>query len=400
MYKVILIAAVCITCIQSKAQYKNDNVLYKTVYPEDLARQLKNNPGFLLLDVRSKGENEDTSSFGLNIGRFKNAKNIDIRQLPSRLEELQQFKNMPVFVYCSHSQRSRRASKLLADSGFTNVYNINGGMTALIQANYGLNDIYETKDKYQFLSPVEFCKSINDKNVFMLDVRNDSAYNGTTSSEITNAMGKIKDAVHIPLSDLESSVSKIPKEKKIMIIDDFGDGSIQAANLLASKGYSNVALLFDGIFNLVSSNTDEVTCKKTAWSQNKPYHLISADEFNNMVSQQNNFTIIDVRTVDEFNNKSKDSWRNTGHIKNAKNIPLNDIRKDPASVAGSKNDPIILYGFTRGDVYEAAAALSAYGYTNVNVLAAGIFNLRWRAANIRGKENLKAWVVDVPAENL
>ena len=58
---------------------------------------------------------------GMNIGRLKNAKNIDVRQFGSRLSELQDFKNRPVFVYCSHSQRSRRASKMLADSGFTRV---------------------------------------------------------------------------------------------------------------------------------------------------------------------------------------------------------------------------------------------------------------------------------------
>src|SRR6476659_7257546 len=126
------------------AQYKNDNVLYKTVYPEDLVQQLKSHPGYLLLDVRSKGENQDTSSMQtMNIGHLKNAKNIDIRELGTRLNELQGFKNTPIFVYSSHSERSRRASKMIADSGFTNVYNINGGMTTLLQNEYGISDIYE-----------------------------------------------------------------------------------------------------------------------------------------------------------------------------------------------------------------------------------------------------------------
>jgi hypothetical protein len=34
------------------AQYKNDNLLYKTVYTTDLCKELNNSPGYLLLDVR------------------------------------------------------------------------------------------------------------------------------------------------------------------------------------------------------------------------------------------------------------------------------------------------------------------------------------------------------------
>ena len=108
--------------VSLKAQYQNDNVLYKTVYPDELQKKLKANPGYVLLDVRSDGEYHDTSSTQLlNIGRLKNAKHININDLGARLDELQGFKNTPVFVYCSHSQRSRRASKMLADNGFTKV---------------------------------------------------------------------------------------------------------------------------------------------------------------------------------------------------------------------------------------------------------------------------------------
>lgn len=65
MYKLIFSAAILFISIQLKAQYKNDNVLYKTVYPEDLAKQLKANPDYLLLDVRTPGENADTSTYNI-----------------------------------------------------------------------------------------------------------------------------------------------------------------------------------------------------------------------------------------------------------------------------------------------------------------------------------------------
>jgi len=399
MYKILCSAFILFSTFVLNAQYKNDNVLYKTVYPEDLAQQLKANPGYLLLDVRSKGENQDTSYMqSMNIGHLKDAKNIDIRELNTRLNELQGFKNTPIFVYCSHSQRSRRASKMLADSGFTKVYNINGGMTTLVQHEYGLTPIYETKDNYKLLSPSEFC---NQKNSFIIDVRPDSSYNAATGSELTNSIGKIKSAVHIPMASLENSLASVPGNKQIVIIDEFGDESIKAANFLNSKGYKNVAVLFNGMYNLITTNTEDVTCKNEVWQPNKKYHILTADEFNGLLRKNNDVAIIDTRRPDEFNNQSKDNWRNTGHIKNAVNIPDSALQFRLSEVSAYKNKPVIVYSFgSSPEAYKTAATLVSNGFTNVNILSGGIFSLRWRAANIKGKTALKDWVTDIPAENL
>src|SRR5438876_142207 len=101
----------------SNAQFKTDNVKYTTVFPEELCKTLMANQGYALLDVRSQGEFDDTlaSSEDLNIGHIKDAVHIDIRQLPQHWKELLAYKDKPLFIYCSHSQRSRRASRLLAD---------------------------------------------------------------------------------------------------------------------------------------------------------------------------------------------------------------------------------------------------------------------------------------------
>ena len=112
------------------AQYKNDNVLYKTVYLEDLCEQLKEHPDYIFLDVRSKGEHYDTSSYaGMNIGHLKNAINIPVQELESRMSELEKYKDKEIIVYCSHSHRSPRASYMLTQNGFKKVTNMLGGMS-------------------------------------------------------------------------------------------------------------------------------------------------------------------------------------------------------------------------------------------------------------------------------
>lgn len=290
---------------------------------------------------------------------------------------------------------------MLADSGFTNVYNINGGMTALIQNNYELNTIYETKDKYSLLSPVELCKQFNTKNTFILDIRSDSAYNAISKDEKSNAIGKIKNAVHIPFSNLENSLSLIPTYKKIIIADEYGNESANAANKLAAKGYKNVAVLFDGIYNLIAGNTADINCKNELWIPNKKYHIITADDFNTLALKNKDIAILDARTSAEYNNTAKDYWRNIGRVKNSINIPANELESRFNELASFKNKPVILYHFgSSTDVFRSAAILANNGFTNVSILSGGIFNLRWRAANIKGKAVLKDWVVNIPAENL
>src|SRR3954462_6447589 len=100
----VLLSFLVSICFIATAQYKNDNVAYKTVYIEEFCKQYRSNPKAILLDVRSQGEYDDTSSsVGLNIGRIKQTKHIDIQQLPAHWRDLIAYKDQPVYVMCSHS---------------------------------------------------------------------------------------------------------------------------------------------------------------------------------------------------------------------------------------------------------------------------------------------------------
>jgi rhodanese-related sulfurtransferase len=102
---------------------------FKNLSLDEMCERLNANPVVVLLDVRSPGEFKGT---GFNTyGHFKNAININITQLEGRLTELEKFKNSEIIVYCSHSQRSPRASFLLISKGFKNVKNMAGGVSTL-----------------------------------------------------------------------------------------------------------------------------------------------------------------------------------------------------------------------------------------------------------------------------
>ena len=72
----------------------------------------------LIIDVRTDNE--------WNNGYIENAKHIPVSELKQRLNEIQAFKDQPVFTYCAAGKRAERAKNLLIENGFTNVTNLGG----------------------------------------------------------------------------------------------------------------------------------------------------------------------------------------------------------------------------------------------------------------------------------
>jgi len=81
---------------------------------------------FMLLDVRTPEEYAE--------GHIKGAKLIPVQVLAERLNEVP--KDKQVYVYCHSGGRSSRASKLLAENGFTNIENVVGGIVAWKELGY------------------------------------------------------------------------------------------------------------------------------------------------------------------------------------------------------------------------------------------------------------------------
>ncbi len=388
----------------SRAQYQYDNVTYQAVDVSELCRALTQNQDHLFLDVRSKGEHDDTSfSASLNIGRLKGAKNISVQELGSRISELKDYRDQPIFVYCSHSQRSRRASRMLADSGFTKVFNINGGMTALHASGEGcIQQLMESNKLYSVISAARLCemKSAGKDDIFLLDVRSDSAWAQVSRFEKENGIGSLKGSVHIARKDIALNLAQIPRDKKIVILDIGGAEPAFAAILLKKLGYDNVSVLLEGVDRFLLTDEKELPCKKEMYQSKAAYGLMNAFEFGRYIKDKNDYLLLDVRSAEEFNNKHKDDFRNIGRISNAINIPSTEIGQRVNELAAYKNKPVIVYGFSGGpEAFVAAKNLTDAGYTNVTVLMGGIFSIRWTAANRKDQAHLASLVTDVPDSN-
>ena len=71
-----------------------------------------------------------------------------------------------------------------------------------------------------------------------------------------------------------------------------------------------------------------------------------------------------------------------------------------AEIENYKNKEVLIYAFSGSpEVYKVAKTLKEKGFKKINILANGLFDVRWTAGNIKGQEYLKDFVTEVPEMN-
>ncbi len=90
---------------------------YRQILPEEAMALIDNNPDLVILDLRSQKEYDQ--------GHISNAVYLSYKDLKANMEELDQ--NNAYLVYDTDGKDSLKASKLLAESGYSRVYTLVGG---------------------------------------------------------------------------------------------------------------------------------------------------------------------------------------------------------------------------------------------------------------------------------
>lgn len=97
------------------------------------ALQLINHKNALVLDVREEGE--------YKLGHILNSRLIPLGELNERIGELEKYKEQHIVVVCRSGVRSCTAYATLGKHGFTQVYNLAGGVTAWQKAGLPLEKV-------------------------------------------------------------------------------------------------------------------------------------------------------------------------------------------------------------------------------------------------------------------
>lgn len=94
----------------------------KHLEPEEF-RAMLNDPEVILVDMRSNYEHR--------LGKFKGAITFDmenLRELPEHVNEIAHLKDKKIITYCTGGIKCEKASAFLLEKGFSNVYQLHGGI--------------------------------------------------------------------------------------------------------------------------------------------------------------------------------------------------------------------------------------------------------------------------------
>lgn len=93
------------------------------ISPNQLKEWLDNKDDIVLVDMRNDYE--------IRIGKFRNARTLKIssfRDLPKAIGEINDLKNKKIVAYCTGGIRCEKASALLIENGFSDVWQLKGGI--------------------------------------------------------------------------------------------------------------------------------------------------------------------------------------------------------------------------------------------------------------------------------
>jgi len=109
-----------ILAFKTKVDMKN---IAKHINPETLNKWIERDEDLVILDARNDYEAE--------IGKFKNAIVLSIKNFydfPKELENLEHLKDKKIVTYCTGGIRCEKATALMKEKGFKNVFQLKGGI--------------------------------------------------------------------------------------------------------------------------------------------------------------------------------------------------------------------------------------------------------------------------------
>lgn len=213
--------------VSNTIQQSEETKGYENIDGKQTEKLLNSDKDVLIIDVRSEYEYEK--------GHLLNAINLpyDDDDFKSELNEIIDYKDKTVLVYCRSGNRSEKAAVKLVDNGFKNVKNVTDGV-----------DEYDYKlVKVDNITGREAEKMINDdkhdKDLIILDVREPKDFNN----------GYLLNAINIPIEDIDKRMDELRnyKSKDIIVYCNTGRKSAEVAEKLVEHGFTDVTNIVDGV---------------------------------------------------------------------------------------------------------------------------------------------------------
>jgi hydroxyacylglutathione hydrolase len=199
-----------------------ETVEIKTMTGEELVDQNsdKKKDEVIIIDVRSSEE--------YKAGHIPNAININVDEFESRLNEIEDYKDKPIIVYCNSGNKSGKAAEILVNNGFQDVTNAQG----VKEFEYDLFH-YEDVRGEAFQTLID-----ENKDIVLVDVR---------PAKQVQEEGMIEGAINVPFDEVKDHLDQLPKDKTIALYCNTGTKSAEVAKQLEGLGYENIVNSIEGV---------------------------------------------------------------------------------------------------------------------------------------------------------
>ncbi|MEW6291237.1 MAG: rhodanese-like domain-containing protein [Thermodesulfobacteriota bacterium] len=203
---------------------------FKTITTTELKQKMDAHAPLTLIDALSAIEHNELAIVGsINIPSSKVT--TDHPLMPADKASL-------LIFYCKGPKcsKSKEAAERAIALGYTNVMVYNDGLPDWAKNGYPVETHVDyPKTELPRLTPQEM--QAQAASAVLLDIRGDEVKD----------VGRIKDAVSIPLDDMDEKFGTLPKGKKIIIFDHAGKQVSICGKFLTMKGYTDLAVMDGGI---------------------------------------------------------------------------------------------------------------------------------------------------------
>ncbi|KMQ50849.1 Thioredoxin [Chitinispirillum alkaliphilum] len=101
---------------------------FKNVTPAESRMLIDESEDVIILDIRTVQE--------FRSGHLKNSTHIPLNELQNRIDEIQQYKDQKILVYCRSGNRSIAGSQILLSNGFNQIYHLSTGINGWIRDGF------------------------------------------------------------------------------------------------------------------------------------------------------------------------------------------------------------------------------------------------------------------------
>jgi len=203
---------------------------FKTITTAELKQKMDGHEPLTLIDALSSIEHNELAIVGsVNIPSSKVT--ADHPLMPAGKASL-------LIFYCKGPKcsKSKEAADRAIALGYSNVMVYNDGLPDWAKNRYPVETLVNyPKVEIPRLPPQEV--QAQAASAVLLDIRGDEVKD----------VGRIKDAVSIPLDDMDEKFATLPTDKKIIIFDHAGKQAGICGKFLAMKGYTDLAMMDGGV---------------------------------------------------------------------------------------------------------------------------------------------------------